>query len=383
MGPGAAEIIAAMIIAGHLVRTVSIAMILVLFVFAAINSVVALVDELGGIRDGYQLPQVLEYIALTTPRRLYELIPYVCLIGALVGLGGLAADSELVVLRAAGVSTLRVGLTAIIPALLFVALGAGLGEWLAPVAEERAEANRAAALGDARSAGPVRWYREGDLFVQVSGRRGASVLSGVVQYVFDESQMLLISRRARRAEHQPSVQGWNLEDVFETRFAVDRLELRTEDHILWRTSATPDVLSSRLLTEPSKLSTNDLRGQIAYLESEGFDAGEYRLAVWRKLSQPLAVVSLVLLAASFVSGPLREAGNGLRLGSGILVGLGFKYVQDLLGPASVVFGFSPGIAVIAPVVICVVAALWLIRVNDRSGRSRRADDFAARRDVRP
>ena len=384
-----------MIIVRYVFWTVLAAMGLVLFVFIALNTVVALVDELGGTRGSYQVAQVLEYIALTTPRRIYELIPYVCLIGALAGLGVLAAGSELVVLRASGVSTLWLGLAAMIPALLFVALGAALGEWIAPAAEERAEASRAAAFRDVRGTGPSTWLRDGNLFVRVSARKGASTLDGVSQYVFDDAQELVAARRALRAQYREQGDGWRLVDIRETRFSSERLELGTQESRVWLTSATPQALASKMLVEPSKLTIADLGARIDYLESEGFDAGEFRLAIWRKLAQPFAILSLVLLAASFVSGPLREAGMGLRIGAGILVGLGFKYVQDLLGPASVVFGFSPAIAVLLPVGICIVAALWLIRSADvRSSGGRPSvgspsvgcpneDDLAAGDEVRP
>lgn len=375
-----------MIIVRYVFWTVLAAMGLVLFVFIALNTVVALVDELGGTRGSYQVAQVLEYIALTTPRRIYELIPYVCLIGALAGLGVLAAGSELVVLRASGVSTLQLGLAAMIPALLFVALGAALGEWIAPAAEERAEASRAAALRDVRGTGSSTWFRDGNLFVRVTGGKGASTLDGISQYVFDDAQDLVAARRALRAEYRAQGDGWRLVDIRETRFSSDRLELSTQESRVWLTSATPQALASKMQVEPSKLSIADLGARIDYLESEGFDAGEFRLAVWRKLAQPLAILSLVLLAASFVSGPLREAGMGLRIAAGVLVGIGFKFVQDLLGPASVVFGFSPAIAVLLPVLICIVAALWLIRSSDvrRSGGvGCSEDDLAAGDEVRP
>ena len=374
-----------MIITRYVFWTLLVAMGLVLFVFIALNTVVALVDELGGTRGSYRLPQVLEYIALTTPRRVYELIPYVCLIGALAGLGLLAASSELVVLRASGVSTLQLGLAAMIPALVFVAFGTALGEWIAPGAEARAEAGRAAALRNMRSTGSSSWVRDGNLFVRLDGRAGASMLDGVSQYVFDDTQSLVSASRANHAQYRVQGDGWRLNDIRETRFSREQLEIDTHESRVWRTSTTPQALASNLLVEPSKLSTRELRARIDSLEAQGSDTGELRLAVWRRVAQPFAILSLVLLAASFVSGPLREAGMGIRVGAGILVGLGFKYVQDLLGPASVVFGFSPAIAVLLPISICIVAAAWLIRRSSGPGsRSRtRENSLAAGEEVRP
>jgi lipopolysaccharide export system permease protein len=77
--------------------------------------------------------------------------------------------------------------------------------------------------------------------------------------------------------------------------------------------------------------------------------------------QPFTIVSLVLIAISFVFGPLRQVTMGYRIFAGVIVGLVFRTLQDLLGPASVVFGFSPFLAVVLPAIICSLIGLWLLR----------------------
>lgn len=54
---------------------------------------------------------------------------------------------------------------------------------------------------------------------------------------------------------------------------------------------------------------------------------------------PLTMGSLVLIAASFVFGPLRTVAAGTRVFYGVVTGLSFKYVQDLLAPASTILAF--------------------------------------------
>jgi hypothetical protein len=75
---------------------------------------------------------------------------------------------------------------------------------------------------------------------------------------------------------------------------------------------------------------------------------------------PLTMGSLVLVAASFVFGPLRTVAAGTRVFYGVVTGLSFKYLQDLLAPASTVFGFSPAWAVLAPTLICAGLGLYLL-----------------------
>ena len=83
----------------------------------------------------------------------------------------------------------------------------------------------------------------------------------------------------------------------------------------------------------------------------------------RPLEMPLAlgVASLVLVAISFIFGPLRDGTMGFRIFAGVVVGIAFRTSQDLLGPASLVFGFSPVYAVMAPILVCAFAGTQLLR----------------------
>ena len=92
----------------HIGRAVLVTSAVVLFAFVALTSIFNLVEELRGDGGAYQFQEALWYVALTTPRRVYELLPFVVFLGSLIGLGTLASHSELVVLRAAGVSVQRI-----------------------------------------------------------------------------------------------------------------------------------------------------------------------------------------------------------------------------------------------------------------------------------
>ena len=112
---------------------------------------------------------------------------------------------------------------------------------------------------------------------------------------------------------------------------------------------------------PESLPVRELRSYAAYLESEGLRAGDYWLAFWNKVLQPAVIFSLLLIAVAFVFGPLRESTTGFRVFSGVLVGVVFQMSLKLLGPSSLVFGFSPFWAVATPVLICLTVGLLLLR----------------------
>jgi lipopolysaccharide export system permease protein len=52
---------------------------------------------------------------------------------------------------------------------------------------------------------------------------------------------------------------------------------------------------------------------------------------------------------------------GTRVFYGVVTGLTFKYLQDLLAPASSLFGFSPVWAVLVPTLVCAGLGLYFLR----------------------
>ena len=153
---------------------------------------------------------------------------------------------------------------------------------------------------------------------------------------------------------------WVLHDV--TLSEVSRNEVSTENmaRFEWENELSPDVLSV-LIVEPDRLAIHGLYTYATYMESQGLNASDYWLAFWKKVLQPLGTAAMVLMAISFVFGPLREATMGGRIFTGLIAGLGFKYTQDLLGPMSLVYGFNPALATLVPIVIAGTVGAVLLR----------------------
>lgn len=346
----------------YLCSTVLLATGAVFLAFLGLIAVFALLEEAGEDRMGYTLAEALLYVALTLPRRSYELLPYAVFLGSLVGLGHLASRWELATLRAAGVSVFRL-FAGLGWAVLGIALGgAALGEWVAPEAEARAEARKARASGDSETISIAGWYREGPLYMRVDALSPGGRLAGVRQYRLDASGAL---RRVREAAGGSYVAGevphWVLHDVVETSIGLNRTKVERLPQVRWLGEIDPRLLSERTLVDPRRLSIRNLYYRIGYLEREGLDASAYWLALWSKCLQPAAIFGLVLLALSFVIGPLRETGLGMRISAGIVVGLCFKYLQDLFAPMSQVYGLEAPLAVALPIAACWLAGLWGLR----------------------
>jgi lipopolysaccharide export system permease protein len=339
---------------------VIVAILGVLGVIVGLALLFAFIDELGDVEGNYGLLEASWYVFLTLPRRVYEMLPMAALIGCLIGLGGLASSSELTVMRAAGVSIGRIVWAVMKPMLALVLAGILIGEYLAPWSENLAQSDRAMAQGggEAQSAKRGLWHRQGEEFVHINAVQPNGVLYGVTRYRFDDQRHLQSSSFARRALYQGD--HWQLEDVATTNFLGRSTEVVEAASERWDVELNPQLLGTVVL-EPDALSVTGLWRYIHYLAEQGLNNGQYWLAFWTKVLQPVVTAALVLMAISFIFGPLRSVTLGQRVFTGVLVGFVFSIAQDLLGPSSLVFGFSPLLAVLIPAAICALAGIGLLR----------------------
>ena len=344
----------------YIARTVIGAVTMVLLVIVSLDAIAALVDQLGELKGEYNFTEALAYIELTLPGRIYSNIPLSALVGCLVGLGILASSSELVVMRAAGVSVAQITWAVMKPVLIFIVLSIGLGEYVTPLTDQIADSRRAIAQGDKKALESRHglWNREGSEFMHFNAVLPNGRLYGVTRYRFDDNGQLTASSFAQTAIFQGD--HWLEEEGKESIITADGVEVHQYDWRRWNTELSPKLLNVLVLT-PDALSIQNLYSYAQYLQQQELDSSEYWLAFWKKLLQPLATASLVLIAVSFIFGPLREVTMGQRIFTGVIVGIVFRTSQDLLGPASLVFGFSPLIAVALPLAVCAGMGIYLLR----------------------
>lgn len=345
-------------ITAYISRTVFYAIAMTLLVFIALDFIFGLIAQLEKTSGAYTALEAFYYMSLTVPRRLYDLIPYSCLIGCLAGLGLLASSSELVVVRAAGVSVRRITWIALRPAIIFIAVALLLGEFVAPYTEQMADNRRHYLRYNTTQAAPQNmWNREGNEFMHVSAVLPNGVIYGLTRYKFDEQQRLQSASFTKQARYEDGY--WQEQDVSITHITADGLRNETIPSRRWDTPFTPNLFNI-LVLKPEDLSMRNLHYYTNYLHEQNLSAGNYSLAFWQKALQPLATASLVLIAISFIFGPLRSVTMGQRIFTGVVFGVVFLLLQKLLGPSSLVFGFPPVIAVLIPISLCILLGLYLL-----------------------
>lgn len=348
----------------YLARSVLLATLGAWFVLGGFDVIVALVQELDEIGDGgYTLSHAVLHTAYTVPRRMYEIFPTAGLIGCVLGLGGLAARSELTAMRAIGMSRLRIGLGALLSLSVLTAVMMVNAETAAPFGEQNAQAVvNAAKTGDvvvARVSGL--WAREGNVFLnardgvrrQEDGQQWTE-LQGVRLFEFDDEGRLLSLAEARKAEHRPD--GWVLHDVTRARFGEREVKTETLAEERWESGLDDQALAAAA-KRPRYLSAAELQRNITYLERNGLDAKAFENAYWARWFYPLNVAVLALSALPFAFGSLRSGGFGKRLFIAIVIGVAYLLAQRLVVSLSDVYRFDARLAYTLPPMV-LMALCW-------------------------
>ena len=287
------------------------------------------------------------------PRKIEELAPFAVFLGALIGLGSLSGNSELTVLRSSGVSIFRLFLSACIPSVLMIILA----QTLIPIvfaSDERSARSQYAGVSSA-------WVREGDTFTLIGAIDSSEKLSRIEQFRLDDSGGLRNVRSAKSAVQSAAGGGWDLNEVSLVDYSNDDIVLSEKPSDNWVTSRTAESLAAAFTIEPRKMSVVQLSQQIDDLRVANQDPSDYLVEYWMKLTKPLSVLGLVLIAIGFVIGSTREMGMGARLTFGIAVGFAFHYLQTLIAPMSIVFEIPPVVAILVPVLLVWTFGLLLIR----------------------
>lgn len=330
----------------------------------ALFSLLGFVEQLGLVGQGqYKLSDALTYTLLTSPDQLLQLAPVSMLLATLMGLGALGRHSELTAFRSFGASQARiVGAVMklcipIIAALFLVA------QFVIPPAQQAAQREQAAALGDALpglSNGGF-WAQKNGVFLNVQSFAGAADLHGVTIFSFGPGGTLRSLIQAEDAAPRPDG-TWKLSGV--TRNVITSGQAAT-DHpatLNWK-----PILSTRqlklLAIPPETMPPLALYAYVRQLKHQHQEAQVYEQTFWSMVAIPLSLIGMALIAAPFVFGPQRSGGAGRQIVIGALLGMVFLLVQQITGYLGLLLAVNPAFSALAPSILLVVLGGWLQERN--------------------
>jgi LPS export ABC transporter permease LptG/LPS export ABC transporter permease LptF len=308
--------------------------------------------------------QLAEYLWYSTPQFIYYVLPLSALVATLVTIGLLTKSSELIVMRACGVSLYRTALPLLVLALLWSGMLFGLEETvLANSNRKAAELKHLMRGGQPRTFDVLarQWVagRDGRVYHYAYYDPREKTLSGLEVYRFtDRPWGLAESMVVRQATFTPTTGDWRADQGWVRGFAKDVVA----DYQTFQAKQLSFETASYFGTEQpdaDRLTFASLRRYIQNLKISGFDVIPYRVALHRKVAFPFVALVMTLIAVPFAVTTGRR-GALFGVGLGILLAIsywGLSAVFTAIGSAGLL---TPPLAAWAPNALFVSVASYLL-----------------------
>lgn len=350
------------LIDNYIGKTVFLGVLLSILFFTTILMIFFVLDDLPNLDRGtYDVTDVLVNLLLNIPDNMLYILPMATLVGAIAGLGTLASTSELVVIRATGVSIwhiIKAALKAILPLIIILIL---VGEWLSPISKQYAQQRRSLAFSNGQliSSGAGLWAKDGDDFVHIKNTLPQGKIENIIRYRFDKNMELQSITQAKMGIYKGKG-VWELINTRSTLFEQDKVLKQNLSHSLWKSQLTLKNLGMASI-DPSGLSLFQLWSYTRYLKANQLDAGKFLLAFWRKIIQPFSIAIMLILGCSFIFSSVRQTSAGFKIMSGIFIGLGYYLFSQSMGAVSLAFHLPPVSGAIVPVILFGFIAQWRLK----------------------
>lgn len=353
------------VLARYLMKAIIGHTLLVITVLLTLSSLYMFIEQQNDIGVGtFTTADAFIYVALTMPQYAFDMLPIAALIGSLLALGNLARSMELVVMRAAGISVIRIGLWVFSAGLLLMVSTWVLGEYIAPPLTQYARQMKTFAKFQDYSISANRgaWAKDGNTVISVRKQNAGNTYGGVYVFKFSPQRQLLSIGRAASAKIEND-NTWTLSNYRESKIETDRVIPSTQVTAALATRLSPEFLGLASV-EPDALSGSGLRNYIDHLKENDQDSRSFEAAYWARIARTVAVSIIVVLAVPFAFGPMRSTGTGVRTVLGILMGVAFFFVAKMLESGGDLFALSPLVVAWAPTaLLAVITSIAVARVR--------------------
>ncbi|HJQ56230.1 MAG TPA: LPS export ABC transporter permease LptG [Vineibacter sp.] len=338
---------------------------------AVITAVIVLVQFVDlsrqvGVRTDVGPSQLFGLTLLRAPSVIQILLPFVFLFGVIAAYVGLNRKSELVAMRAAGVSAWRFILPAGFAAFVTGVLAVGALNPVAAGLNARFEIDRARMMENYLPGAPKDiWLRQGDeinqIVIHATARdmdEGVVRLRGVSLFIYQKNAagQPMFKRRIEAAEARLMPGFWQLRDVREASAGENSVH---SDTLSIRSALDPEAAMEHFAS-PDAIAFWRLPAAIRLTEQAGFSASGYRLRYQQLLATPILFAAMAVLAAAFSLRLARLGGLAGLAGAGVALGFivfFFNQFAGALAKGDIIPLFA---AAWAPPIVALLSGLTLL-----------------------
>lgn len=342
----------------YFLRVIFIAILGTLFFLLGIDFMVQSSERSDALGIGHYTFWVMIYTQLlNVPQRSIEFMPAAVLVGTLMGLGQLGARNELTVVRASGVSRLRVARPGLLLAIMLGIVLILIGEYLAPYASARSESIRNQALGRTSQTLYAQgvWVKDKQGAVHIGTLNPDGSLGDLRFYRVAANGQVTIQDSVSASYHEDH---WILQGNRAFSLTPERAA-PVKSQTVWDKNFTPKMLLGAANTE----SANTIGALLTlnrFLNVNDLNHSSESLRLWQRLLLPLTTATMLLVALPFAFNGNRSGGSGNRLVIGILLGVSYYVVQGILARLCILFHWPPLLGALMPIVLFALPSILLL-----------------------
>lgn len=347
----------------YISRKLLISWVLVWLIMSSIFGLLAFVDEIERVTTLYTVMDALQFILYTLPQRSMDLAPVIVLMGSILALAGLNKHSEIIAVRAAGVSLMRLFGAVAVPAGVLVLLLYAASEYLAAPLYQQAEIQKTLTRSGQPNllTGKGLWSNNERRFFNVRALKSSQIPRNIYLYDFADDGRLLNFIYADHAQLTSSRRRWDLMDVAQKTLHNGTLETSRKQHLemgpFWSRDELPALPLSSAGMTPS-----DLYEYAGYLQTTNQLSSRIEQLFWQRIALPLTTGAMVFLAIPIGAnvGTVRSNTFGRNLAMGAAVGIIFYLFSQLAQTGAAMIHVPPSVAAFAPVLLVISVALGLV-----------------------
>lgn len=335
----------------------------------------ALIDGLDKVGKRMTIVQLLYLQLLDMPNYLYELLPIGLLIGAVLALASMAQRNELTILRASGVSGLKLLMSLWLICIPLVIGAFILSEYITPAAELKGSEAKLELFGKAEGGrmSSGYWFKESDddgnpRIINIKDLAGHGKVNKVVLFEFGKTNNLIAYLEADKGQFKKgelildnvrqtlihprsnlALANANIPDVPIT--TINKLDTYTIN-----TSLSAERLMARVLT-PERMAITDLLDYIHYLKINNQSSERQEIALWRKIAYPFTLLVMMTIAAPVGFLQTRRGGVSIKMFAGIIIGVGFFMLNELSQNAGMLGDWAPWATATVPSLLGLIIAM--------------------------
>ena len=338
-----------------------------LAVIAALIMLIDFVEISRGVGSDVDLSgtRILGLMLLKSPQVIVQLLPFVFLFGTLAAYVGLNRRSELIAMRAAGLSAWRFVLPAAGAAFLFGIVTVTVLGPMSASADGLFQRERARLSGSVAGAATNQavWIREGDdtrqMVIRAARQERANArLLDVTFFIYtsDARGLRQFSERIDARSASLAQGRWRLTDALGAQAGQRAVRYATLD----LPSSLADDEAFERFARPQSTPFWSLPAQISRIEAAGFSSTAYQLRLDQLLATPLMFAAMSILAAAFSLRLMRLGDLAKMSTAAVVLGFGFFFINQAasaFGSAEVI---PPWLAAWLPPLMTALAAFTLL-----------------------